>query len=181
MADSLDTLQATVQAPAGQEVKLFSASGSCAAWRFLMVEAPVPLELRLRWTGRLPDTRARMSGRSLQVCLHASHVEAWVTNLGSGAAEVVGGAVLSAERVTQNVFDVAMPTQGAHAVPPFASFVRLDAPPLDNPTGSRLELLNSAGGVIAAVAVGQTVPLGRADKVRTVCPVAHRIVFSLTL
>ena len=181
MAVTLDTLQASVEAPAGQEVKLFSAAGSCAAWRFLMVEAPVPLELRLRWTGRLPNTRARLTGRSLQVCLHASQVEAWVTNLGSEVAEVTAGAALSAERVTQNVLDVAMATQNAIAVPPFAISARLDAPPLDNPATTRLELLDGAGAVIAAVALGQTVPLGRAARVRTVCPAAHRVVFVLSL
>ena len=181
MAVTLDTLQASVEAPAGQEVKLFSASGSCAAWRFLMVEAPVPLELRLRWTGRLPNTRARLTGRSLQVCLHASQVEAWVTNLGDEAAEVTAGAALSAERVTQNVLDVAMATQNTIAVPPFAVSARLDAPPLDNPATTRLELLDGAGAVIAAVTLGQTVPLGRAARVRTVCPAAHRVVFVLSL
>jgi hypothetical protein len=74
-----------------------------------------------------------------------------------------------------------MATQGSITVPPFALSARLDAPPLDNPATTRLELLDGAGAVIAAVALGQTVPLGRAARVRTVCPAAHRVVFVLSL
>ena len=181
MPFSLDGLSTTATVAAGAEQQLFAAGGSCAAWRYLMVEAPFPVGLRLRWTGLLPLGAAQMTGRSLQVCLHASHLEAWATNPGPSPVEVAVATLLSAERVTQNVLDLAIPTQGTTKVPAFAVSARLDAPPLDNPSACRLELLDGAGAVIAAVAVGQTVPLGRATAVRTVCPVAHRVVFTLSL
>ena len=181
MSITLDNVRNSLTVPPEKELELFSAEGSCAAWRYLMLEAPVPVELRLLWTGRLPGQGVRMTGRSLQVCLHASSVQAWATNLGAAPALVRVGVVQSAERVTTNVFDVLMADDGEVGIPSFATHARLDTRSLDGGATARLELLDSGDDVIAANAPGQLVPLGRAAKLRTVCPVPHRVVFALSL
>ena len=179
----LDSLSVQKDVKPGEELVLFDARSGCSsnAWRLLSVEADQPIQLRLEWVGLLPLGRARLTGRSVQVCLQASALKAWATNLGATSASVQAGAQTAAERVTANVFDVAMPTQGAVTPPPCAYAARLDVPPLDNPTAARIELLNAAGDVIAIGSPGQTVPLGAAAQVRSVCPLPHRVLFCLLI
>ena len=183
MAGELDDLRHTATIDTGDgSVPLFDADGRCAAWRYLMVEATQPVELALSWTGRLPWSQAvKMTGRTLQVCLHASQLSAAVTNLGGAPARVAAGVMLSAERVTNNVLDVPLAAQGVVVVPSFATHARLDTRPLDNPGDARLELLDGAGAVIGVVSPGHAIPLGRASSVRSVCPSPHRLLFSLSI